>query len=72
MNPFKNSEIKVGGASSPSPLCLFLSSPRHNQDCFTRHEQRKQGTVSSGHPGQRHGRPDGRTIRDHYCKHHAD
>lgn len=51
---------------------LFLISPRHNQDCSTGYEQRKQGTVSSGHPGQRHGRPDGRTIRDHHCEHHTD
>ena len=50
----------------------FPFSSRYHQDCFTKHEQRKQGAVSSGHPGQRHGWPDGRLIGDHHGQHHAD
>lgn len=52
-------------------LFIFFSS-RYYKDCFTKHEQRKQGAVSGGNPGQRHGRPDGRLIGDHNGKHHAD
>ena len=51
---------------------FFIFSARYHPDCFTEHEQRKQGAVPSGDPGQGHGRPDGRLVRDHHGEHHAD
>lgn len=51
---------------------VFVFSSRNYQDCFAKHEQRKQGAISSGYPGQGHGRPDGRLIGDHHREHHAD
>lgn len=55
----------------------FLSTPefpirRYHQDSFDQHGSRKQGAVPSGDPGQGHGRPDGRLVRDHHGEHHAD
>lgn len=54
------------------PPLLLLLHPRRDQNGSPQHGPGDARPVCPGHPGQRHGGPDGRPLRHHLCHCHTN
>lgn len=54
------------------PPPLLLLPPRRDQNGSSQHGPGDARPVCPGHPGQRHGGPDGRPLRHHLCHCHTN